>query len=74
MLEGRAVDSLPAMPITMMFAAGHIGAKYFDYATHYRVQTQAQIQVATHFAIDYVRAISDSDAAWSLLDFVPNIQ
>jgi len=59
MLEGRPVDSLPAMPITMMFAADQIGAKYFDYATDYRVQTEAQVRVAERFDLDYVSVISD---------------
>jgi MtaA/CmuA family methyltransferase len=64
------------MPITMMFAADHIGAKYFEYATHYRVQTEAQIQVATHFGIDYVSAISDpcceASAAGATIKFFPD--
>jgi len=59
MLEGRPVDSLPAMPITMMFAAGQIGVKYFDYATDYRVQAEAQVAVAERFDIDHVSVISD---------------
>ncbi|MGO8731750.1 MAG: uroporphyrinogen decarboxylase family protein [Terriglobia bacterium] len=59
MLEGRAVDSLPAMPITMMFAADQIGAKYFHYATDYRVLAEGQICVAERFDIDYVSVISD---------------
>jgi MtaA/CmuA family methyltransferase len=59
MLEGRPVDSLPAMPITMMFAAHQIGAKYFAYATDYRVQAEAQVRVAERFDIDYVSVISD---------------
>jgi len=28
MLEDRSVDSIPAIPITMMFATDQIGAKY----------------------------------------------
>ena len=54
MLEGRPVDTLPAMPITMMFAADQIGAKYYDYATNYRVLADAQVAVAERFDFDYV--------------------
>jgi MtaA/CmuA family methyltransferase len=67
MLEGRPVDSLPAMPITMMFAADQIGAKYFDYATNYRVQAEAQICVAERFDIDHVSVISDPGCEASAL-------
>jgi uroporphyrinogen decarboxylase len=59
MLEGRPVDSLPAMPITMTFAADQIGAKYFDYATDYRVQSEGQVSVAARYDIDQVSVISD---------------
>jgi len=59
MLEGRAVDSLPAMPITMMFAADQVGAKYYDYATNCRVQAEGQIRVAERFDLDQVSVISD---------------
>jgi MtaA/CmuA family methyltransferase len=58
-VEGRAVDCLPAMPITMMFAADRLGVKYLDYATDYRVQVEAQIRVAEDFDFDYVSVISD---------------
>jgi len=59
MLEGRAVDCLPAMPITMMFAADQVGAKYYDYATNSRVQAEGQIRVAEKFDVDHVSVISD---------------
>src|SRR5208337_3128289 len=76
MLEGRPVDSLPAMPITMMFAADQIGAKYFDYATDYRVQAEAQVCVAERFDIDYVSVISDpgceASALGATLKFFPD--
>ena len=36
-LDGRAVDHLPLMPITMMFAADTAGVLYGDYARDYRV-------------------------------------
>ncbi len=58
-LEGKPVDCLPAMPITMTFAARGIGALYLDYCTDYRVQVEGQIWVAETYDIDYVSAISD---------------
>ena len=45
-LEGRGVDRLPFMPITMMFAADQIGASYRDYCTDYRVLAEGQICTA----------------------------
>ncbi len=58
-IQGQPVDHLPLMPITMMFAADQIGAKYYDYATNYRVLVEAQIRTAEAFQFDYVSAISD---------------
>ncbi len=58
-LAGEPVDSLPAMPITMTFAARLIGANYLEYCTDYRVQVEGQVQVAETFDLDYVSAISD---------------
>ena len=76
MLEGRPVDSLPAMPITMMFAADQIGAKYYDYATNYRVLADAQVTVAERFDFDYVSVISDpgceASALGAALKFFPD--
>lgn len=76
MLEGRPVDSLPAMPITMMFAADQIGAKYFDYATNYRVQAEGQVRVAERFGIDHVSVISDpaceASALGATIKFFPD--
>ncbi len=76
MLEGRPVDSLPAMPITMMFAADQIGAKYYDYATDYRVLAEAQVTVAERFDFDYVSVISDpgceASALGAALKFFPD--
>ncbi len=59
MLEGRPVDRLPNMAITMMFAADQIGAKYYNYATDFRVLAQAQVHTAEAFGIDHVSVISD---------------
>ena len=41
MLEGGRPDSLPLMPITMMFAADHAGVKYGQYATDHQVLVEA---------------------------------
>jgi MtaA/CmuA family methyltransferase len=58
-LEGRPVDRLPLMPITMMFACAHIGARYRDYCTDYRVLVEGQIRTAETFGFDYVNTMSD---------------
>jgi len=59
MLEGRPVDRLPLMPITMMFAADQIGMPYGKYATDYRTLVEGQIRTAEKFDFDYVSCISD---------------
>jgi MtaA/CmuA family methyltransferase len=59
MLEGKPADCLPAMPITMMFAADQLGVRYFDYVTDCRVQAEAQLRVAEKFGADQVSVISD---------------
>lgn len=59
MIDGHAVDRLPLMPITMMFAADQAGVPYGQYATDYRVLAAAQLHVAEKFGFDYVSAISD---------------
>jgi MtaA/CmuA family methyltransferase len=58
-LRGEPTDSLPLMPITMMFAADLAGARYLDYARDHRVLADAQVAVADRFGFDYVSAISD---------------
>ena len=59
LLEGGESDRVPLMPITMMFAAHHIGALYRDYARDHRVLAEAQLRTAETFEFDYVSAISD---------------
>jgi MtaA/CmuA family methyltransferase len=59
MFDGRPVDRLPAMPITMMYAADVAGVKYGAYARDHRVLTEAQLKTAERFGFDYVSAISD---------------
>ncbi|HOD51449.1 MAG TPA: uroporphyrinogen decarboxylase family protein [Candidatus Hydrogenedentes bacterium] len=59
MIEGREVDHLPLMPITMMFAADLMGVKYGKYASNHDVLAEAQSRVAEAFGFDFVSAISD---------------
>lgn len=59
MLDGESVESLPLMPITMMFAADHIGVPYREYATDFETLVEGQIRVAADFDFDYVSCISD---------------
>jgi MtaA/CmuA family methyltransferase len=63
LLEGRPTDHLAVMPITMMFAARHIGAKYGGYAVDHRVLVEAQIRTAQDFAFDHVSAITETREA-----------
>lgn len=59
MIRGEATDSLPFMPITMMFAADLSNTPYHNYATDYRALVDAQLRVADRFDIDHVSCISD---------------
>jgi uroporphyrinogen-III decarboxylase len=59
MLEGRVVDRLPCMPITMMFAADCLGVKYGQYARDHRILAEGQVKTAELFEFDHVSAISD---------------
>jgi len=45
------------MPITMMFAADILGAKYGEYARDYRVMADAQVKTAGLFGFDHVSCI-----------------
>lgn len=58
-IEGRPVDHLPNMPITMMFAADQIGQPYGRYARDHRVLVEGQLRTAEVFGFDYVSSISD---------------
>ncbi len=57
--EGRQVDAVPFMPITMMFAASQIGVPYVRYVKDHRVMAEAQMRVAERFDTDQVSGISD---------------
>lgn len=58
-LAGQPVDHLPLMPITMMFAADHVGVSYGKYATDHRTLVDAQIATAEAYDFDFVSCISD---------------
>ena len=58
-LAGQPVDRLPLMPITMMFAADHIGVPYLEYCMDHRKLVAAQMSVAEAYGFDYVSCISD---------------
>jgi MtaA/CmuA family methyltransferase len=59
LIDGGTPDSLPLMPITMMFAADQAGVSYRNYVTDFRELVRAQILTAREFDIDYVSCISD---------------
>lgn len=58
-LAGKPVDRLPLMPITMMFAARQVSARYLDYCRDFRVLAEAQVRTAETFGFDFVSVISD---------------
>jgi len=57
-IDGRPVDHLPLMPITMMFAADQAGVTYGEYVRDHRVLVDAQVATARRFGFDYVSVIS----------------
>lgn len=58
-LDGKPVDCLPLMPITMMFAADTAGVSYRRYATDHQALVEAQLCNAAAYDFDYVSCISD---------------
>ncbi|MGJ5819817.1 uroporphyrinogen decarboxylase family protein [Paludibaculum fermentans] len=58
-LQHGTPDSLPLMPITMMYAGDIAGISYGVYARNHEALVQAQLTVADRFDFDYVSAISD---------------
>lgn len=58
-LEGRAPDIMPRIPILMRFAAEYIGSNYGAFASDHRVLVEANIRCAEDFGLDQVSAISD---------------
>jgi MtaA/CmuA family methyltransferase len=59
MLSGEPVDSLPQLPIVMMFAADQIGETYGRFAADHRILVEGQLRTAERFDFDYVSCISD---------------
>jgi MtaA/CmuA family methyltransferase len=57
--NGKEVDRLPLMPITMQFACRLMGKKYKEYITDYKVLVEGQLKVAEKFGFDHVSCISD---------------
>jgi MtaA/CmuA family methyltransferase len=57
--DRQPVDAIPALPITMMWAAEQLGVPYRDYATRAEVQAAAQLNVARQGGADQVSVISD---------------
>jgi MtaA/CmuA family methyltransferase len=58
-LRREPTDSLPLLPITMMFAADTAGVRYGDYARNARTLASAQLETAAIYDFDYVSVISD---------------
>ncbi len=59
LVEGNAIDSLPAMPIFMLWAAKHYGVSYADYVQDYRVLAECQLRLVEDFDLDILQLISD---------------
>jgi MtaA/CmuA family methyltransferase len=62
-LDGSLPDHLGLMPITMMFAADTIGAKYGSYARDHTVLAEAQFRTAAEYRFDHVSGITETREA-----------
>ncbi len=62
-LRGQTVDRVPLMPITMMFAAHHIGKPYGRYALDHELLVEAQLKTAEDFGFDHVSTITETREA-----------
>lgn len=58
-LQGRAPDVLPRIPILMQFAAEYIGSNYGEFAADHRVLVEANLRCAEDFGFDQISTISD---------------
>lgn len=58
-LEGKAVDKIPNLNITMLFAARHGKVPYGIFCSDYRELAKAQLQTARDFKIDILSTMSD---------------
>ena len=58
-LEGRAADFLPRLPILMQFAAEYIGSNYGAFASDHRVLVESNRVCARDFDFEQLSVISD---------------
>ena len=58
-LAGKPVDSLPAQPMVMMFAARYAGMPFIDYTRDGLKMAEAQLRVTEDFDIDCLLTCSD---------------
>lgn len=58
-LDGKPVDFLPRTPILMQYAAEFIGHHYDEFASDYRVLTEANLVCCREFGIDQMNTMSD---------------
>lgn len=58
-LEGKPVDKIPNLNITMLFAARYAGVPYGAFCSDYRKLTEAQFETAKEFGIDLLSTMSD---------------
>ncbi|MGA9062743.1 MAG: hypothetical protein WB341_13885 [Terracidiphilus sp.] len=59
LLVEKPVDRPGAMPITTIWAADLIGAKYHDHATRAEIEPAAQWAASRQFNFDHVSVFSD---------------
>ena len=58
-LEGKPVDKIPNLNITMLFAAKYAGVPYGEFCSDYRKMAEAQFKTAKEFGIDILSTMSD---------------
>lgn len=58
-LAGKAVDKIPNLNITMLFAAGYCNVPYQEFCSDYRRLAECQVKTAEDFGIDILSTMSD---------------
>ena len=58
LFEGKPVDHIPNVPISMMAASDAVGRRYLDYIRDYRVHSEGQLRFAEKYGIDHLSVIS----------------
>lgn len=58
-LQGKPVDKVPNLNITMLFAARYAGVPYKAFCTDYKILAEAQLKTARDFGIDILSTMSD---------------